>query len=353
MKPGLEDIRGNPTWFLMNLNLAQRRCQFIRLPESSYYESSFLDRRLMTSHMEAHLLEIESLYQAYPQETDASGATAYIFHVGHCGSTLLSRALATKPNILPLREPLTFRVLGDSLRQIEMPTNFISKQEWIRLKTSVLECHSRQFRSTQLPMIKLTSTCNNLIEPLLLNHADRRGLFMFVSLECYLATMLNDSEDGARILDGRWQAPAAIEDWINLVGLDPPRFTDLSHEELLAIAWLMNMQRFLEAAKKLSADQFCFLNFDEFLESPEVHLENICRFFGVEKEISKIHAQYSEIASRYSKSPNKEYKKSSRRTLIEKAHKKNTEQIRSAMIWVENMIEKYPCLSACQAYLSM
>ncbi len=345
-----EQISDDPSYFLMNVNIVQRKCQFVAVTESVYYDRSFLDERLLASISNSVQFDLGKFNQVWCQKSDRSLDSKFIFHIGHCGSTLISRALAATATVLPLREPLTMRFLAESLRQIALPTSFCSEVDWGRLKTGILECNARRFHPDQSPMIKLTSTCNNLIDPMLRESSERRGLMVYSSLEDYLAVMLADSAGDVRLADARMQAPAAISDWYHLGYSGQLRLCDLSHEQMLVIAWLMNIRQF-ESARKSWPDQTRFVNFDDFLVSPESQLESITRFFGFEDQLPAIFARYDEIAGRYSKRTDFKYQESTRREGMERTRQIKAGQIRSAMAWAERTIEDCDDLAVCRAYL--
>ena len=78
------------------------------LTEGDYRKASFLDQRIITPQLQRQLVPwselsaVDMLQTAKPQ---------YIFHIGHVGSTLLSRLLGEIDEILALREPQLLRTL--------------------------------------------------------------------------------------------------------------------------------------------------------------------------------------------------------------------------------------------------
>ena len=82
-------------------------CVFIEMDRASYRRSIFLDRRIATVAELPTRLPIASLLPA-----PAALPIGWIFHVAHCGSTLLANALDRAEGGLVLREPATLRQLG-------------------------------------------------------------------------------------------------------------------------------------------------------------------------------------------------------------------------------------------------
>jgi hypothetical protein len=71
---------------------------------------SFLDQRLLSQNYPRQAVswtKIEDFDADRPEQLD------YIFHIGHVGSTLLSRVLGQGPTVFSLREPAVLRRLAE------------------------------------------------------------------------------------------------------------------------------------------------------------------------------------------------------------------------------------------------
>ena len=100
----------DPAWHLFDIDPASSQGAWLELSENVFRDASFLDQRVAGLATAQRRAEIDP---AYKEITAAdSQPPHFIFHLGHCGSTLLSRALASTPAVLPLREPLTLRRLA-------------------------------------------------------------------------------------------------------------------------------------------------------------------------------------------------------------------------------------------------
>ena len=82
-----------------------------RMDEAAYTHASFLDQRLLTGedHGEAEWVSWADLRQAADR---LPVRTNFIFHIGHGGSTLLSRLLGGHDGVFSLREPAVLRPLA-------------------------------------------------------------------------------------------------------------------------------------------------------------------------------------------------------------------------------------------------
>src|SRR4051812_21268832 len=113
-----QQFRGGAGFFVHMLDAAQDRLLVTALPEAAYREASFLDQRILADDRPRQWLDWSDLADFagdLPDEAD------FIFHIGHVGSTLLSRLLGTLPTVLPVREPPLLRSFADLGRLRGLP----------------------------------------------------------------------------------------------------------------------------------------------------------------------------------------------------------------------------------------
>jgi len=328
------DLRAGAAWHVHDIDVAQGRVRLLRLSESDYRETSFLDQRvepMASARAEAGLQQVRAALLP-------PGATAtspyFIFHLGHCGSTLLSRALSASPNLLPLREPLTLRMLAANPEQ----------REHLPLALAAL---SRVFNPGQLAVVKATSTCNNLIEPILLYSTGTRAILMYVPLETYLAGMLGKLSPPS---DLHGQAGQRLADWQTLSGAPELDLAELNEAQLAVVSWLTGM-RCLLAASARYADRTLLLDFEAFLDAPEASLERIAGFLGRGGDLPAMLAAWPDIATGYSKKPDEPYSAFNRLRTLQRGRMTRGEEIRQGLDWAGRWIAQLPELAACVHYL--
>ena len=105
------DIHSNPAWHLHDYQPVQRRFVYAALDEFQYIEASFLDHRLNPHINKFSSASFAEMDQAFPHSLVEKEPAAFIFHVGHCGSTLLSRALGATPTSFCLRIDVAERLV--------------------------------------------------------------------------------------------------------------------------------------------------------------------------------------------------------------------------------------------------
>ncbi|MDX1556956.1 MAG: hypothetical protein R3212_13070, partial [Xanthomonadales bacterium] len=115
------EIADTPLWHLHDYDLGQKTFTLLRIEEALYREASFLDSRIQQYDCPAVRYELQHMAEMFPRLGADRGPMGFIFHVGHCGSTLLSRALGVSDRFLPFREPLTLRHLSAEHRELDSP----------------------------------------------------------------------------------------------------------------------------------------------------------------------------------------------------------------------------------------
>src|SRR5262249_8815284 len=148
---------------------AADRVELRALPPVEYEKASFLDGRLTAPPL---------LNVAYPDLADAAAglpvACDFIFHVGHVGSTLMSRILGTHPTAFSLRAPLALRTFA----QAELTGRPWDEAALAARLQTFLALYSRTWRPGQRALIKATSLVGELAERLLAAAPDARALLM-------------------------------------------------------------------------------------------------------------------------------------------------------------------------------
>src|SRR5579864_7209099 len=105
------ELGRSPELFPFALDLPGDSVAFIRLNRSDYERASFLDARMLMPQTSSRALP-------WPQVAAAIHATqlrercGLIFHIGHVGSTLLSRLIGSHPGVFCLREPAILRTFA-------------------------------------------------------------------------------------------------------------------------------------------------------------------------------------------------------------------------------------------------
>src|SRR5207253_8803461 len=100
MAPTLDDLFASPDHYLHSFDTDA--AVFLPMDRAAYHRSIFLDGRISPADTTSMRFPVRVLVEATPPPVETTG---WIFHVAHCGSTLLARALDQLSKNLILREP--------------------------------------------------------------------------------------------------------------------------------------------------------------------------------------------------------------------------------------------------------
>ena len=109
---------------------------------------------------------------------------SFIFHTGHCGSTLLAKALEVTDDVLVCREPLALRQLG-----VEYAFEIAGRtvpENWSERLGLVLALLGRRYNETSQVIVKANAPVNFIIPQVLAEITSGPPLFLYFSLEDYI-----------------------------------------------------------------------------------------------------------------------------------------------------------------------
>jgi hypothetical protein len=201
------------------------------------------------------------------------------------------------------------------------------------------------FHPGQVSMIKATSTCNALIQPIMRLLPRSRSLLLYLPLESYLAGMLGKESPA---LDLRGHAQARLDEWQRISGSQMQAsegevFTDT---ELAVLAWLVSMARLIQA-QLLFPERCCLLNFEDFLAAPESSLGTLTEFFGLQDSGADILQAWPEISLGYSKQPDQPYSAFNRNRTLHRGRLTRATEIQAGLQWANQLMQGRPALQAC------
>ncbi|MEA3048926.1 MAG: hypothetical protein QOG84_762 [Sphingomonadales bacterium] len=174
-----------PHWFPQRYDAASDSVLLVARSEADFRAAAFLDERSLAPGIPSHLVPWPTVAGAVP--SDARRDIQYIFHLGHVGSTLISRLLGELPEVLALREPQILRDVAACLEQ------GVWDAERLDALTALL---SRTFRPEQRAMAKASSFVSEIAAELVPNGS--RALLLCASAEAYIANISLDPIRGRR-----------------------------------------------------------------------------------------------------------------------------------------------------------
>jgi len=333
MTPFAESLARSPELFPHGLDPRTGAVGFIRLIERDYRQASFLDGRLLNPQTISRAVPWPQVEQAVA-ETGLPEACDFIFHIGHVGSTLLSRLLGARPRILSLREPAILRTLAEA-RGTWTADNFEARM------SAFLKLWSRTFAADQRALVKATSFVSELAADLMARSYAPKAIFITASPETYLATILGgpNSRQESKIL-----AESRLARLQRRLGrnISPAQ----SEGETIAMSWACEMSA-LNAAMTNAHDRILLIDFDKFLAEPQPALQAAFRHFGIETTEEEIMAILSgPNMTRYAKAPEYAYDAKLRNDVLKQARTEHGGEIRRGMAWLENAGKTFPEIRA-------
>ena len=331
-----EELGRSPELFPFALDLPGDSVTFIRLSKSDYEHASFLDARLLNRQTPSHALGWSQVAAAIDaaQLVERCG---FIFHIGHVGSTLLSRLIGSHAGIFSLREPVILRTLARISDQEAQPQVWLDGDFDARM-TGCLKLLSRTFEVQQLPVVKATSFVSELAASLLSRGSQPKAVMMSVSPESYMATIFGgpNSRQEAQML-----APGRLQRLHRRIGTEAWQLASLSEGEVLALSWACEMSALAQAANSGGGRVF-WVNFDQFLANPETLLSAVLGHFGIEGTAKQVRAIVEGPAMRrYSKAPEHGYDADLRRDVLNTARATHGAEIRRGLAWLSRAAEQF------------
>lgn len=227
----LDDLFESPDHYLQSFE--GDAAVFIPMDRSSYHRSIFLDHRIDPAANRSMRLPLAALIA----EDRPAARTGWIFHVAHCGSTLLARALDRPSTNLVLREPLALRQMAISPddKRLAMTAAMLSKR----------------YRDELPTIVKANVPVNFLLPDLAALDPSARSIFLYATLRDYALAILRSDNHREWLKRVTAQLAHRLGD-----------LSGLSDAERCAALWLAQMRAFAGAiaimpnARALDAEAF-------------------------------------------------------------------------------------------------
>jgi len=323
--PTATEIARDATWLAQALDPAAGMVRLIAMDRESYRAASFLDDRMLQQSVDAQIVpwaDVESAIEA-ERRTDAR----WIFHIGHVGSTLVSRLLGELEGVLAIREPRLLRDLALSPPEVRE-----------RYLAPVTKLMSRTFAADELACVKATSFASEIAPELV--PPGERALFMYAIPRNYIGSILAGENS---LVELRQLAPSRAQRLSRRVSAIWAAHNDA---ELAAIAWACEMTALEAAADAMPDRHIGWADFDAMLEDMAPELGRATKFFGFDADEARLQAiATGPLMTRYSKGLEYDYSAGLRRELIAEAAAANASAIDDALAMLGAAAEKSPMLA--------
>ena len=327
--PTPEEIARDACWLAQAMNPAEGVVRLVAMDANAYRMASFLDDRLLQQKVDAQLLPWTQIEAAMADQTRQDAR--WIFHIGHVGSTLVSRLLGELPDVLALREPRLLRDLA--LSPAEVRSRYVA---------AVPKLMSRAFGANQLACVKATSFVSEIAPELV--PPGERALFMYATPANYIGSILAGENSVKELRLLATTRAQRLERRVPVLG---PAHSDA---ELAALAWACEMTALEKASEEMPGRQIAWANFDRMLDRMETELARIVGFLGFDAEGAKIEEiARGPLMRRYSKALEYDYSADLRRDLIAEATEQHRADIERALAMLRSAAEESPLLARALA----
>lgn len=311
-----DELTHSPEWLPLGLGDAAG-VTLVRLDEAAYQAASFLDRRLLGAGFEQRTCEPATLAAAAAR---LAPQAHYIFHLGHVGSTLISRLLGAHPGCFALREPALLREFAAGAASYA-PLSLRDAQALL----------SRTWGPGQRALIKATSFVSELAATVLAGAERPVAICVFARPHEYLRGILAGANSR---LECRQLAPARLQRLTRRFAPGGWRPEAHSEGEIIAMTWLCEMSALRHAAQSFQS-QVLWVDFDAFLGQPAAGLDAMFRVLGQTVAATDIETIVAgPLMRRYSKAPEHAYDAALRRAVLESADREHPLEIRRGMEWL-------------------
>jgi len=276
----------------------------VPMDRAAYRRSIFLDRRISPAGEGGWRVASSALAAAVPPMQPMG----WIFHVAHCGSTLLARALDELGGGLVLREPLPLRQLALAPDPALLP--------------NVLALLSRRYPGDGLSVVKANVPVNFMLEAIAAADPAAPTVLLWSRLPDYLTAILRSPNHRG---------------WVrNVTGLLARHLGDLaglSDAECAAALWAAQHRRFVQVLALMPRARA--LEAERFFADPAAALEAAARHFGMAPEVAQIAALVDgPLFSTYSKNPAAQFDNAARQSLKLRNAQELAGEIAQAELWL-------------------
>lgn len=313
----IDDLYATPDHYLQSFDDGAAR--FVPMDRAAYHRSIFLDGRISPAG-EGSMRLPEAMLAGH---ASTPRPTSWIFHVAHCGSTLLARALDRPDANLVLREP-------QALRQAAL------RRDGARVRT-VLTMLSKRYRPDAPTIVKANVPVNFLLPELVAQDASARAIFLHLPLTDYLLAILRSDEHRT---------------WLrNVTTLLEPHLgpvTALGDAERAAALWMAQMRAFAAAiadmpnARSLNAEAF-FTRPGEVLRAAAALLDARLSPAEIDETVA------GPLFATYSKNPGVAFDNAARLARRDAAAARLSAEIERARVWIASAGGAEPAVAAVEA----
>jgi hypothetical protein len=317
----LGELFANPDHFLFAFD--GDAAVFREMDRDAYRRSIFLDGRIDLAGDRTMRVPLARLLDALPASLPETG---WIFHIAHCGSTLLARGLDLGADGLVLREPLALRQLA-----VEGAQGGTGHPEWNRGLRLELAMLGRRYGEAGPPLVKANVPVNLILETILAARPQAKAVLLHFGLDAYLTAILRSDNHRTWVRSVTQELARALCAELDLDTLDLPDAVRA------AALWLAQMRIFARALDRFP--DLVSLDADRLFDSTVATVAAAATYFGMAPPDS---TALAEMGMNYSKDPGAAFDAGERRQRLAAVRATLAPEIVAANAWVREQLDRCP-----------
>lgn len=321
----IADLLASPNHFLSHFEGDQ--AVFLEMDRAAYARSIFVDRRIAPASQRVVKVGADRLAAVADSGQGVAPGPGWIFHIAHCGSTLLARAL-DHANSLVIREPVTLRQLG-----VEA-ANGQRGRAWQTKLDLAAKLLARRYAPDAPVIIKGNVPTNIIVPDLMAISPSSPAIFLHYPLENYLLAILRSPNH---------------RNWVESVTseLGPALVSEIGDDQAMtpatraAALWVVQMR--IYAAALAQYPHTVSLDADALFQNPETALAAAFSYFGIGAGAADVkEVMASGLFATYSKNPSITFDNAMRLERQAVVRSEMASEISIARAWVESRLTTRP-----------
>lgn len=325
-------LAASPEFYPQKLELGQQRVLMLRMTEADYRAASFLDDRMLSADTTGRWMALESLLLQAPDVQPKP--LHFIFHIGHAGSTLLSRMLEEAANVLSLREPLPLRTLAQAFDKPQ--ANLLRDRTF----EAFLNLWSRGYAHTNAVVLKTTSNTARIGAQLLEARPGAHAAYLSLAATPSIETLLSSQYSAMDMNVGGGERFERLKTLLQDSKIAQPQTLG----ELAAMTWLTERLTQADLQERFGM-RILHLDFEDFLRDMRASLERVLLHFGLDGDRVES-AMQSPVLTQYSKKLSQPYSVNRRTQILTETRVRQAGEISRAHVWLEQMGAQHGAVAA-------
>lgn len=335
MAPDLAAIARRPDWLPHRIDLANDLVELVPADGQAVRAAAFLDGR---SAFHTGASRIGS-FSAWLGAAGGAGPARIIFHIGFCGSTLLSRLIDQPGRTLVLREPQAITDLATCRAERDRSGGDADGIARDARRLAAILC--RPWREGEAAILKPTNWINNLAPDLCAAGADVRPIFLTAGRENFVRAVLRGGAEriafvaraaahwSTRGRDNAEMLAAALA----RKGDDATRLATIA-----AVAHEMQHRLLRDAAAAGGRGAEHVMTFEDLLAAPVATALRAGALLDVTLSEAELASAAERWAGRHAKAPGEPYSRAAERQADAGLAAREGRLIAEALDWADRMI---------------